>query len=337
MRHPLVALLVVLLAARPSGPGPTSGPGRVSGYATVTGQSLSNLGLALVNLDTGSVHHTRTTSGGRFELSVAPGRYAVATDDGTGLVITRAPAAVEVATGVTTKVDVELQPIPVVSVRNADTKTRAALTVEPDPVGCLLEGEYPLLEATITPAQQVAGARLYFKTVLASGFYFVEMTPTGEGRFLGKLPAPKVEASPITLYVEATDASGAFVRSDKISARVVSRKEECPAGLAPSTPTGGVQVYSAATGSAVNPAGFAASGVALTTGILGLLLSGAAAAGLSATVTIFNPSPPPTPTPRPSPSPTVRPSPPIPTPTPTPLPTPTPVVPPPPPPATPFQ
>jgi hypothetical protein len=90
-----------------------------------------------------------------------------------------------------------------------------------------------------------------------------------------------------------------------------------------------VTVFSAATGAAIAPAGFAAGGLALTLGTVALVVGGAAAAGITAAITVFNPEPEPTPPPPgPEPSPTAGPEP---TPTPAPSPTAGPV------PTTPFR
>ena len=52
--------------------------------------------------------------------------------------------------------------------------------------------------------------------------------------------------------------------------------------LAPIGGPGEVTVFSAATGAAIAPAGFAAGGLALTLGTLALVIGGAAAAGITA-------------------------------------------------------
>src|SRR5262249_26017847 len=148
------------------------------------------------------------------------------------------------------------------------------------------------------------------------------------GRFEGKLPRPKIEASPILYYIGAADALGNETKTAQFTAKVVNDKSECPDGnLAAVGGSGSVPVFSAATGAAITPAGFAASGLAVTAGLLALLLGGAASAGIAATVNVFNPQPTPNPTPTPSPTPTPKPTP-IPTPEPTPTPSPRPTAPP---------
>ena len=122
------------------------------------------------------------------------------------------------------------------------------------------------------------------------------MTAT-EGVFFGKLPRPRIEASPIEYYIQATTAEFVEAQTPQVSARVVEKKEDCEGKVAAAGPQGPVQVFSAATGAALSPAGFAASGIGIAAGTLALLLGGAAAAGIAAAVTVFNPSPTPSPTP----------------------------------------
>jgi hypothetical protein len=325
MRSLLPSLLALLLAV-PSAPA-VARPGRVQGQITVAGRALSGLDIALIDLDTSSVHRTRSAAGGAFDVSLQPGRYALTTEGAPGFSVVRAPTFVSVGSGAITTANLDLALVaagPLADVPAATGPLKATM----DPVSCLLEGQHPLILATIQPVEQVATARVYFKSVLASGFYYVEAVPyvtedgkTEPGRFVGKLPAPKRQASPLTIFVKASTAAGASIQTPEVSAQVVTSDAECP--VAPIGPSGGIQVYSAATNAAVTPVGYAAQGLAVTAGALGLLLSGAAAAGLTATVIVIGPSDPPPPTPPvPSPTPTERPSPRPPSPSPSPSPTP---------------
>jgi hypothetical protein len=144
------------------------------------------------------------------------------------------------------------------------------------------------------------------------------MTPSQEG-FVGKLPKPKLEASPITYYVEGMSTEFGEARTPEIEALVVRDKEECEGRVAAIGPPGDVTVFSAATGVAVKPIGFAAGGLLAAGGALLLLAGGAAALGIAAATDVFNPQPTPTPTTAPTPTPTPV----IPRPTPTPSPEPT--------------
>jgi hypothetical protein len=190
-----------------------------------------------------------------------------------------------------------------------------------DAVTCFVAGEFPLLDAALEPIDKVARGRVYFRAAQGSSFYYVEMTQE-QGRFFGKLPRPKVEASPITYYLQATTTTD-FEESQtpEIEAIIVEKKEDCgDRKVAAYGPSGEVTVFSAATGAAISPAGFAAGGaaIAIAAGTVALVAGGAAAAGIGVGV-ITNP-------PEPTPSPTVIPTPvPTPTPTPTPRPSPSPV------------
>jgi hypothetical protein len=152
-----------------------------------------------------------------------------------------------------------------------------------EPVGCLIAGQFPLIEATIEPSASVARARVYFKSALGSAYYFVEMTLV-DGKFVGKLPKPKVEASPITYYIQATTTECGESQTPEISAQVVADESECPQGLkvAPIGPPGAVTVFSAATAAVAVPVGFAAGGLAIAGGTIAAVLGGAAIAGAAA-------------------------------------------------------
>jgi hypothetical protein len=201
-----------------------------------------------------------------------------------------------------------------------------------EPVGCFIAGEFPLLDADIQPPESVARARAYFKSVRSDDYVYVEGA-AAEGRFVWKLPRPTLAASPITYYLWVATTELDESRLPEIEVIVVNEPSECPADrkIAAIGPPGEVTVYAATSGSLITPAGFAAGGLALTIGTVALLVTSAAATGITTVVTVFNPEtlPPNTPLPTPPPSPTPTPEetpPPTPTPTPsgTPGPTPTP-------------
>ena len=177
----------------------------------------------------------------------------------------------------------------------------------------------------------MARARAYFKGARGDDYFYVEGGAT-EGQFTWKLPRPTLAASPITYYIWAATTELDETRTPEIQALVVTDPSECPQDkkLAAIGPPGEVTIYSAATGTVMVPAGFAAGSLALTLGTAALVLSSAAATGITAVVTVFNPQPTPTPTPVPTPEPTPVPTPEpsvTPTPTPSPRPSPTPITP----------
>ena len=147
---------------------------------------------------------------------------------------------------------------------------------------CFIAGEFPLLDASIEPAASVARARTYFKGAAGDAFYYIEMTQT-EGRYFGKLPRPRVEASPITYYLQSTTTEFEESQTQEIEAIVVQDKSECgDRVVAAIGPAGPVTVFSAATGAAIlAPAGFAAvTASGLAVGIITVIAAAAAAAGV---------------------------------------------------------
>jgi hypothetical protein len=323
MRRAFALVLVALLSA--PAPGVVSAPahGLVKGVVTVDGRPLQGAELNLVEVRSGAVTRVSSAADGSFEVPLAPGDYVLASGGTGGLAVGRGPALLSVTAGTSLAAAIELVSASPVQ---APEGARANLSIDHTPVGCLVAGEHPLIDASFSPAAEAAKARVFFRSALASGYFFVEMAAEGQA-YQGRLPRPKVEASPIQYYVAVYDAAGAQAKTPVYSATVVRDKAECPEGarVAAMGGSGGVQVFSAATGAAITPAGFAASGLAIGAGVIGLVLSTAAAAGISATINVFNPEPSPSPTipptPRPTPTPTPRPTP-VPTPTPTATPTP---------------
>jgi len=191
----------------------------------------------------------------------------------------------------------------------------AGAQIQFEPVTCFVAGEFPLLDAGIEPIASVARARVYFKGAAGTSFYYVEMAQE-TGRYYGKLPRPRIEASPITYYLQSTTTEFDESQTREIDAIVVTDKDECgDRKVAAFGPTGPVTVFSAATGSStLAPAGFvAASGLAF--GVVMLIATGAAVAGIVGGIVVgpgtggggatpppigVQPSPIPVPTPLPS-------------------------------------
>ena len=91
----------------------------------------------------------------------------------------------------------------------------------------MIAGQFPLVNAGIEPAASVARARVYFKSSQSPNWYYVEMMPAEGGGFSGKLPRPKVEASPVTYYIQATTTEFGDAQIAEISAIVVNDAGEC--------------------------------------------------------------------------------------------------------------
>jgi len=324
--------------------------GSVQGSVTLSGRPLAGVDLAFVERQTGAVQRASSGKNGAFEARLLPGEYMVTTENRMGLVIGKAPALVPVVAGRMASANIELLAIPAAvwqepaqvptpdvqpaaPVENATPQAEPQSTPEApagpvtaegagaainfEPVTCFVAGEFPLLDAGIAPPENIARSRVYFRAAQGASFYYIEMTQES-GTFFGKLPRPRVEASPITYYVQATTTEFEESQTPEIEAVVVEKKEDCgDRKVAAYGPPGEVTVFSAATGATISPVGFAAGGAAIAIGTIALIIGGAAAAGVvGGIITQPSPTPPSTPTPQPTA---------IPTPIPTPVPTPTPI------------
>jgi hypothetical protein len=294
---------------------------------TLDGRPLGGVSVAFVELGSGRVQRATSSPDGAVAARLQPGEYVVTVDGGQGLVLGRGPRVLALAAGEVASARMEL--VALASARPqappalaAVAEAESALIIDHEPIGCMVANQFPLIDASVEPLVRVARARVYFKAGDSPVWYYVEMTYV-EGRFLAKLPRPQLKASPVSYYIEAYSTTLGTEKTAAHSAVVVPEGTDCALGvrIAPFGPPGAVTVFSAATGSVVAAPGFAAGGLALTAGTLALVAGGAAAAGITAAIPIFNPRPEPTqtPTPVPTPRPTPRPTP-IPTPEPSPSP-----------------
>jgi hypothetical protein len=306
--------------------------------------------VAFIELQSGSVVRAVSSGDGGFSTVAPTGEYAVTTESQAGLAVGQAPVKVAVADGRVASADGERVAVasaiaqdaaavppaqdPAVPAADPQAPTDPQVPGAPvlattsgtgaqivfEPVTCFVAGEFPLLDSGIEPVASVARARVYFKGSVGDAFYFVEMTQE-QGRYFGKLPRPRVEASPITYYVQSTTTEFEESQTQEIEAIVVQDKAECgDRKVAAIGPAGAVTVFSAATGaSIIAPAGFAAVAASgLAVGVITVIAAAAAAAGVvggivvappggGGTVTpppiIINPSPIPTPAPIATPTP----------------------------------
>ena len=150
----------------------------------------------------------------------------------------------------------------------------ALLAVAHSPVSCMVAGTNPQIDARISPDDRVEAGRAYFRSARGKAFYYVEMAPEA-GRFVGVLPKPRLDAGPITYYVEGLGRDSTRTQTPEQRAVVVDKPEDCRdkpvAALGPADP---VAVVSAAGGTALPP-GF--SGVSSV--VAGSAGAGTAAAG----------------------------------------------------------
>jgi hypothetical protein len=227
--HALLALLIAL----PAGDLPAApASGTIQGNVRLEGRPVSGVTVAFIELESGSVVRAVSNRDGGFSTAAPIGQYAVTTESQAGLAVGHAPVRVAVADGRVASAEVELvavasamlqdptagpapqapaaelqtppvgePPAPQAPLFAETTGTGAQIQFEP--VTCFIAGEFPLLDSSIEPAASVARGRVYFRGAAGDAFYYIEMTQD-QGRFFGKLPRPRVEASPITYYLQAT-------------------------------------------------------------------------------------------------------------------------------------
>lgn len=291
IRQTTAAVLSSLLLVGPVSPAwAAPALGTISGQLTVDGRPLSGMGLALVDLNSGEIYRTKSDARGNYRVRVLPGAYVVTSSSLAGLGVGKAPTRVVVESGRVVVASLELMKLPVVYQAPEPQQTPSPATgpqtsgnITHEPIGCLVAGQFPLLDATIEPAASVARARTYFKSALGEAYYFVEGALV-EAKFTFKLPKPKLEASPITYYIQATTTEFGESQTAEVQAQVVADESECPEGLkvAPIGPPGAVTVFSATTAAVAVPVGFAATGVAVAGGTIASVALGGAALTLGA-------------------------------------------------------
>ncbi len=151
------------------------------------------------------------------------------------------------------------------------------IAIDHKPVGCIVAGSYPRLNACFAPSSSLARARVYFRVADATPeWYYVEMRSDAPC-FAGILPKPRKQliGRKVQYYVDAFDRSFAEARTDEAQALVVARKSDCDSKLpvAPLLPKASVVVFPGV------PDGFAAA-AGLSTGTTALIVgAGAALAG----------------------------------------------------------
>jgi hypothetical protein len=344
MRRVAAGLLAFLLAFPAGDLRSAQASGTIQGVVRKEGQPLSGVTVAFIELQSGAVVRATSREDGAFTATAPVGEYAVTTESQAGLTVGQAPVRVAVAEGKAASADVELVAVASAVLQEpaaagqapapeppAEPRTPPADAQAPagpawaetsgtgaqilfEPVTCFVAGEFPLLDADIEPIASVARARVYFKGAAGQAFYYVEMGQEG-GRYLGKLPRPRLEASPITYYVQSTTTEFEESQTREIEALVVQDKSECgDRKIAAFGPPGAITIFSATTGvSILAPAGFAAAASGLVVGAVAVIAGGAAAAGIVGGIVvgpgggdatpppvIINPSPIPTPTPLPT-------------------------------------
>lgn len=96
-----------------------------------------------------------------------------------------------------------------------------------EPYGCLVEGRFAEIDATIEPASEVAEARLYFRSAQSDEWHWVKMTKA-DGRFVGRLPKPQEAANPVRYRIEAHRTDSRVASTESYVAVVATDESRCP-------------------------------------------------------------------------------------------------------------
>lgn len=160
------------------------------------------------------------------------------------------------------------QPIPLLGAKeeaaSGTAPSSSPLEIGHRGVGCVVAGRFPAFDARLEPVDNVAAARVYFRTGGSPHWYWVSMKRDG-GAFRGILPKPNKSLKSFDYYIEATDRELATARTQEYSPTVAAGMGACrdemgtPAVSSASVAVGGPQ------GAPPVPAGFGAAGVAVAT------------------------------------------------------------------------
>jgi hypothetical protein len=161
------------------------------------------------------------------------------------------------------------------------------LNIEHRAVACATAGKFPRFEASFSPADSIATARVFFQGQTAD-WYSVSMKAEGNG-FAGVLPKPKTDLKSFKYYIEVTDKAMATSRTAEYLTMVIGSSGGC-AGKATAGALGSASVVvQGPAGAAPVPAGCAPTGViagssAGASGASGATGAGPGAAGAAAGV-----------------------------------------------------
>lgn len=154
--------------------------------------------------------------------------------------------------------------------------------IEHDAIACAVVDRFVQIDATVSPAADVARTRVLFRATGADDWYWVAMQPEKTGVMRAFLPKPTNRLAAFEYYVDAQTKSFAETRTADHRVAVVARGS-CPNGrLAGSVGSLGAKlVVTALGGGPALPAGFASSG--LIAGTATTATTAAAGGGLSGT------------------------------------------------------
>lgn len=269
VRRLATVTLAALMAAGPALPAQSPAVFRAS-VTAVGGEAVSGLGIRLVNLDDGRVVAASTDASGRLSTELEPGTYVLDTA-GSGRTLLGGQRVVSLASGQVYTA--------ALSLGAPGAAPGSGLTVNHDPLGCLLADSFSQVEAQVLPADRPVQVRVVFRTPPANESLYVDMAPVTDGVYRGTLPKFTAANSPVTYWIEASAADGGKARTAEVSASVVSGRGGCArmATVVPAGPAAGLHVGAAAA---------ASGGVLGLSSTTALLVGGVVAVGVATAVIV---------------------------------------------------
>jgi hypothetical protein len=138
-----------------------------------------------------------------------------------------------------------------------------APAIEHKAVSCIVAERFPRLDACFVPNEQVARARVHFRTHGTRHWYFVDMGAEGPCHS-GVLPRPRKSTKKIDYYIDVVDRRFAEGRTQEHDPRVVARSGECGRDMMMAASLGSAAsiVLGVAAGAPPIPVGFESAGIA---------------------------------------------------------------------------
>jgi hypothetical protein len=132
--------------------------------------------------------------------------------------------------------------------------------IDHQPLGCVVAGRFPRLEARLAPAESIARARVQFQPQGVRYWYGVDMTASA-GVFSAVLPRPKKSLASYRYYIEVTDTALGTTRTAEYTTTVAAGAGACADAKEAEGAASGVVKLHVPAGAPTVPGGFSANGV----------------------------------------------------------------------------
>jgi hypothetical protein len=184
--------------------------------------------------------------------------------------------------------------MPLMSQAVPPSEPSGGVSIEHDPVACMVADRFPQVEASFAPVDGVARARAYFRAAGGAHWYSVEMK-RAEGGFTALLPKPRKATTKVEYYLEVLDRGFAPSRTAEHAADVVDGPEGCSNRLLAVAASSARILVTAPPGAPALPDGFSSAGLtsagagsaAAAAAVAGTAAAGAAGGGIGTTALVI--------------------------------------------------